>query len=385
MAKTAFITGATGIVGSRLIAALTKANWEVVALARPHPKYSSSQRLLRALYQVQGGAVLDKTEVVEGDVCRPLCGLSSDTISRLKGRCQVFWHCAGDTRFATRLRKEIHSTNLSGTANALATAQALEIEDFCHISTAFVFGDYAGIGSEQPHPELNQAFNNPYEESKFLAERLVTASTVNWIIFRPPIVVGDAKNGAVNGFSGYYGFMREFWRFKDRVLNGMERESGLMHQAGIQMLDNWLYLPINVPGRETSLLTISSVDFVVDAMVGLAELPYCYRKVYHIVPAKSRTYGWWLDTSLKVLGIKGVRIVNPSQLVADQNQGRYFSIVQRRIIQGCKPYMPYICGNTTFEPSNLARVLPLCVHQPIDEQFVSTLLKYAILSRFGQT
>jgi nucleoside-diphosphate-sugar epimerase len=296
----------------------------------------------------------------------------------------MFWHCAGDTRFDPRLRNKIHCTNLTGTANAIATAELLGIENFCHVSTAFLFGDYVGVGAEVPHPNVGQTFNNPYEESKFMAEQLVTASTLNWIIFRPPIVVGDARDGSINGFSGYYGFMREFWRFRDAVLNDINGESQFLQQAGIKMCGNLLYLPIDVPGREHSILTIASVDFVIDAMVELVHLPSCWREVYHLVPPQSRTYGWWLDTSLKVLGIEGVRVVEPNKLIIDRSRGRYQAIVQRRIVQGCKSYIPYIAGATTFEPSNLARVLPLRKHESINEQFVSLLLKYAILQRFGE-
>ena len=272
-----------------------------------------------------------------------------------------------------------------GTANAIATAKILGIENFSHISTAFLFGDYAGLGLEQPHPDLGQVFNNPYEESKFLAEQLVTGSKLNWILFRPPIVVGDSKDGAVCGFSGYYGFMRALWRVKDAALNGSDEDNQFLRQAGFRMCGNRLSLPIDVPGLKNSVLTIACVDFVVDAMIEIAQLPRCWHEVYNLVPVQSKTYIWWLDTSLRILGIEGVRVVEPSSLIIDRSRGRHHSVIQRRIVQGCKPYIPYIAGATTFEPSNLSKVLPTCEHPDINEQLVSKLLAYAVEHRFGET
>lgn len=353
MIQTAFVTGATGIVGSRLVEALVKADWNVVVLARSSSGLSASSRMKRVLEAALGTEGLEKVEVVEGDVCRPDCGLDAETISRLKGKCEVFWHCAGDTRFEPRLRDKIHCTNVTGTANAISTAKVLCIENFAHISTTFLFGSFVGVGAERPHPDLGQVFNNPYEESKFMSERLVTDSNLNWILFRPPIVVGDSKDGAVWGFSGYYGFMREFWKFKDAAVNGSDEDNEFLQYAGFRMCGNRLNLPIDVPGRKGSILTIACVDFVVNAMVNVARLPQGWHEVYNLVPSQSKTFIWWLDASLRVLGIEGVRVVEPDALVIDRSRG---VIIQLFSVALCKG------ANLTFRmlPEQPPSSLPIC-------------------------
>lgn len=381
--QTAFVTGATGIVGSRLVSNLIDIGWHVVVLARSTATMSASSRLHQVLFLLLGDQGWRKVKVVEGDVTRPYCGLAAETISRLKGKCQLFWHCAGDTRFDDRYRDEIQNTNFNGTANALNVAKLLSIENFCHVSTAFIFGNFVGVGQEEPHPDCGQIFNNSYEESKFWAEQLVTTSKLNWIIFRPPIIVGDSKDGSISGFSGYYGFMKEFWRLKEAAADNISKNSNPSGGSEIKMFGEQLHLPIDVPGDESSILTVACVDFVTNAMIALAQLPYCWQQAYHLVPNQSKTFCWWLDTSLKVLNIEGVRMVE-SNLILDRSKDRYYSLVQRRIAQSCKPYIPYISGKTLFEPINLSNILPSLKHRPIDESFVSILLLYAIEQKFGR-
>src|SRR5437899_1298015 len=67
---------------------------------------------------------------------------------------------------------------------------------FTSISTAFVAGGHAGCISEDDL-DVGQRFRNPYEQSKFEAERLVAhwRERLPVTVVRPSIVVGERDTG----------------------------------------------------------------------------------------------------------------------------------------------------------------------------------------------
>lgn len=149
------LTGATGFVGTRLLARLRATHWRVRALYRP--------RRRRALPDLPG------VEWIPGDLA------NAGALARLVAGTDAVIHCAGAVRGATRAHFE--RTNVEGTRQlAEAVARAPDCRRFLLLSSL------AGRA-----PELSD-----YAWSKRESERTITvkASGLEWTVLRPPAVFG---------------------------------------------------------------------------------------------------------------------------------------------------------------------------------------------------
>ena len=382
MSSTVLLTGATGIVGQRLTRSLLDAGHRVAVLVRGTLAETAQMRAEQAVMGVLTPEQRERVDVVTGDMRSPGCGVSGYDRDRLRGTVDTVWHCAADTRFDPRLRDEIWLANVFGTRMVMDLAEALGARRFAYISTAFVFGDYEGPAIEVPHPEVATQFSNIYEHSKHTAEQTVTNGTLDWVIFRPPVVVGDARTGEVSGFTGYYGFLRELFRLRQSLTSHLDPAA--LRRLGADFDGSTLRLDIGVPALPEAPFTASSVDFVCEAMVALSALPAAWGKVFHLVPEASRSNRFWLEQSLLRLGIEGVNFIAPEhypEYLAGRGADR--SLLERRVASSFRPYLPYVSNRNTFAPDNLRALLPNLRHVDVDEALVRRLLDYAVGANFG--
>jgi NADH dehydrogenase len=166
-ARTAFVTGAAGVMGARLSRGLAEAGWRVRALVLPGDP-------LRAR--------LDDVpcEIREGDV--------ADAAS-LRGACEgvdTVYHCAAviiahDDAVFARVNRE-------GTRNVCAVAAAAGVRHFIYVSSASV-----------TYPALTS-----YGRSKLDAEEIVkSAGGLAWTIVRPTLVYDETGGQEFLMFLGY--------------------------------------------------------------------------------------------------------------------------------------------------------------------------------------
>lgn len=153
VAKTAFVTGASGFIGLNLVEHLCSLGWQVSALHRP----SSDVRLLRDW----------GVRCVEGDIT---------DYRRLKGcipeGVDAVFHVAGNTRLWTRIRAEQMRVNVRGTRNVVRAALAARAQRLVHLSSIVAYGLHGGIISEET-PTRGSGSPIYYVRSKALAEREV--------------------------------------------------------------------------------------------------------------------------------------------------------------------------------------------------------------------
>src|SRR5204863_5985469 len=108
-------------------------------------------------------------------------------------------------------------TNVEGTRRVLEFAERCHerggLRRLCYISTAYVAGEHSGPFSEDDL-DVGQRFRNPYEQSKFEAERLVTRwpSRMPITVVRPSIIVGESDSGWTASFNVLYWPLRAFAR-----------------------------------------------------------------------------------------------------------------------------------------------------------------------------
>ncbi len=165
----AFVTGATGFVGSHLVSALLDRGDEVSALVRDPTKARrlfSSERLM----------------LVRGDLGEEAA------IARAADGADVAYHVAGLT--AARNRDEFFAVNATATERvARVTASAAPgLRRFVYVSSLAAVGPTTRghVAAETVHPRPVSA----YGSSKLAGEEAVRQTELPWTIVRPPTVYG---------------------------------------------------------------------------------------------------------------------------------------------------------------------------------------------------
>jgi len=109
MSQHNLVTGVTGFVGSHLAYRLLADGHHVLALARGGKNASARDRVIEVLGDVAGAekdlhAHLDRLEVLEGDISKPLLGLKEESFRRATSVTDEVWHCAASLSFTEEER-----------------------------------------------------------------------------------------------------------------------------------------------------------------------------------------------------------------------------------------------------------------------------------------
>ncbi len=111
-------------------------------------------------------------------------------------------------------RDPAYRVNVMGTRNVMKFLEGQgSVRHITYVSTAYVSGNRTGIVRED-ELDRGQDFKNYYEETKFLAEKVVVEefSHLPVGIVRPGIVAGDSRTGETQKFDGPYFVMEALSR-----------------------------------------------------------------------------------------------------------------------------------------------------------------------------
>jgi NAD(P)-dependent dehydrogenase (short-subunit alcohol dehydrogenase family) len=247
-----FVTGATGFIGRRLVQELVdNREGDVFVLVR-----AGSTARMEALIREWGS---DRVSMVTGDLGQPGLGVDPAWVAEHRGTIDHFFHLAAIYDI-TADDATNDAMNIDGTRNALALAGALEAGCFHQTSSVAASGEYAGVFTEDMFDE-GQHLPSPYHRTKFESEKIVREeSPVPWRVYRPAIVVGDSRTGAMDKIDGPYYFFPLLKRIRDT-------------------------LPAWVPlvGLDLGDTNVVPVDYVAKAMEFLAHVPGHDGKAFHLV------------------------------------------------------------------------------------------------------
>jgi NAD(P)-dependent dehydrogenase (short-subunit alcohol dehydrogenase family) len=249
----AFVTGATGFIGKRLVRRLLQRDNEPVYIL----VYKPTPELIAGLKEFWG-AEANRVTLIEGDISKSDLGVSAKDARKLKGKIDHFFHLAA-VYDLTAEPAQVIAANVAGVTNALAFAKAIKAGCFHHVSSIAAAGLYEGAFREDMFEEA-RGFEHPYYSSKHKGEGLVRAETgIPWRVYRPGIVVGDSTTGEIDKIDGPYYFFKLIQKIRDA-------------------LPSWFPMI----GLEGGRINVVPVDFVVAAMDHLAHLDGLDGRTFHL-------------------------------------------------------------------------------------------------------
>lgn len=261
-----FVTGASGLIGKRLVKKLLGRKDSVVYFLIRQESESKIDALLS-----YWGVTKERAIAVFGDLLMPNLGLSPEDIKNLN-KVDHFFHLAAVYDLKASAEQQI-AVNITGTHNTIALANIIAAKCFHHVSSIAAAGMFEGIFREDMFEEAEN-LQHPYFATKHESEKIVRKEVKGTFrIYRPGSVVGDSKTGEMDKIDGPYYFFKLIQRIR-------------------QVLPPWM----PTIGIEGGRINIVPVDYVVDAMDYIAHQPNLDGKCFHLTDPEPMRIGDVLNT-----------------------------------------------------------------------------------------
>lgn len=171
----AFVTGATGFVGSHVARVLAEQGADLRLLVRA----SSDTRNIDGL----------NAERVVGELRDPA------SIEKAMIGCDTVFHVAADYRLWVRDPEQMYQANVEGTRTILEAARKHGVRRVVHTSSVATMGFTSnGHPADENSPVKLESMIGPYKQSKFMAEQLALkagASGMDVVVVNPTTPVGE--------------------------------------------------------------------------------------------------------------------------------------------------------------------------------------------------
>jgi nucleoside-diphosphate-sugar epimerase len=364
----ALLTGATGLVGRYLMRDLMLAGHRLAVVVRGSDREGPVERIesILQMWEDESGSSLPRPVVLEGDVTEPLFGLSARCLAWAREHCDRILHNAASMTFYNADRSgEPWRTNLKGAEHAIDLCSDLQIDEFHHVSTAYVAGLRNDLVLED-ELDVGQGFRNDYEESKFLCEKLLHSVPFlrSLTVYRPAVIVGDSITGYTSTYHGLYHHLK----LMSVVNRNVEPdENGVRHTpVQLQMTGN----------EPRNMVPVDWVSAVISRIFGQ---PSAHGRTYHLSPRECVTPRAIVEAGCRYYNSYGVEFVGPESRSAMPISG-----VDLAAQETMRVYSPYENSDPTFDTTNLQRAAPDLICPAIDDAMLRRFLDFGEQDRWGK-
>ena len=171
----AFITGATGFVGSHVARALAQQGADLRLLVRSNSNQNNLEQL--------------NADLVTGDL------RDSASLEKAMVQCDVVFHVAADYRLWVRDPEQMYRANVEGTRAILEAARKNNVRRVVYTSSVATVGFTSdGQPADENSPVSLNDMIGPYKRSKFMAEQVAIQAAgagQDVVIVNPTTPVGE--------------------------------------------------------------------------------------------------------------------------------------------------------------------------------------------------
>ncbi|MBW2960474.1 SDR family oxidoreductase [Mesonia aestuariivivens] len=191
------VTGATGLVGSHLLADLLLQESQIRALYRTKSKIKATKEIIKFRLGNEAETLLKKIEWVQADITK--VPELEDAFEGIK----FVYHCAGYISYNPKHYQLLRKINIEGTANVVNLSLYKNIKKFCHVSSIAALGsELGGKKITENSPRNNEAEHNNYSISKYGAEMEVWRASQEGlpvVMVNPGVIIGAGNFNTGSG------------------------------------------------------------------------------------------------------------------------------------------------------------------------------------------
>ena len=202
----AFVTGATGLVGSHLLYDLLQKDYRIKALKRQQSDIMQVRKTF-GLYTGDADKLFQQIEWIDGELT------DFQSISEAVDGCDCVYHAAAVVSFSSSNREDMMRINVGSTANIVNVCIDKKIP-LCHVSSIAALGRSESGGAITENDLWQTAAGrSAYSHSKYKSEMEVwrgVAEGLKAVIVNPAVILGpgDWTKGSSKFFQQVYRGLR---------------------------------------------------------------------------------------------------------------------------------------------------------------------------------
>jgi dihydroflavonol-4-reductase len=225
----AFVTGATGFLGSHVARVLADQGAELRLLVRPTSNLKNLEGLLSS-----GTSSVNQAETATGDL------RDAASIEKAMAGCDTVFHVAADYRLWVRDPNEMYRSNVEGTRAILEAARKNGVQRVLYTSSVATMGfNSNGHPADEDSPVSLPDMIGHYKRSKFMAEQIALEagrSGMRVVTVNPTTPIGEQDVKPTPTGRIVLDFLkRKFPAYVDTGLNLVDvRECARGHVAAVE-------------------------------------------------------------------------------------------------------------------------------------------------------